>query len=120
MNVEFYLLAFMSIVMFIGAPVYIYYGFVKPNIQGWKNRQQPTITIPATVVGKTENMDNVIYAGSAARFSGAVHFLVFRTEDGLEVTLTVPRDDYYNLKEGTTGILTYQGTKCEKFTPDND
>lgn len=118
MNAEQFLLSFMSIVMVIGAPVFIYFGFVKPNLQGWENRQKPVITIPATVVGKAENMDNVIYAGSSARFNGAVHFLIFRTNDGLEVTLTVPRDDYYNLKEGTTGTLTYQGTKCEIFTPD--
>lgn len=118
MNIEGILLGFLMTVFIIGAPAYIYFGFLKPNIQGWENRQQPTITIPATVVGKTENMDNVIYAGSAARFGGGVHFLIFRTKDGLEVTLTVPRDDYYNLKEGTTGILTYQGTKCERFDPD--
>lgn len=100
------------------APIGFYFGIIKPNIHGYKNRRQPTITIPATIVGKEQNLDNVIYSGSAARFSGTVHYLTFKTKDGLLVTLTVPRDDYYNLKEGTTGTLTYQGTKCERFDPD--
>lgn len=118
MNVGAILQAFITIVFIVGVPVFIYFSFVKPNLQGWENRQQPTITIQATVVGKTENMDNVIYAGSAARFGGGIHCLIFQTADNQQVTLTVPRDDYYNIKAGTTGTLTYQGTKCERFDPD--
>ena len=118
MNVEGILLGFMMLVFLIGAPVFFYFGFIKPNLQGWENRQQPTITIQATVIGKTKNMDNVIYAGSSARFGGGVHCLIFETADHQQVTLTVPRDDYYNMKEGMSGTLTYQGTKCERFAPD--
>lgn len=94
------------------------YTWILPNWRGYRNRKQPTVTVRATVVGKAEGADYAIYAGSAARFSGQVYCIVFRTAEGLEVTLTVPRDDYYNFREGTAGILTYQGTKCEKFTPD--
>ena len=94
---------------------YFLFVFLPPNLKGRRNRKQPTVTVRATVAGKAENMDNVIHG---TRDGGGVYMLVFHSADGLQVTLTVPRDDYYNLKEGTTGTLTYQGTKCEKFTPD--
>ena len=86
------------------------------NYQGFLNRRQPTISVRASVVGKEQNMDNVIFSGSASRFSGDVYMLVFDTDEGSRVTLTVPRDTYYSLEDGTSGVLVYQGTKCEKFT----
>lgn len=97
---------------------YFLFVFLPPNLRGYRNRRQPTITIRATVVGKAQNMSNAIHGGFATRDGGGVYMLVFNTANGLQVTLTVPRDDYYNLQEGTKGILTYQGSKCEKLTPD--
>ncbi len=93
------------------------YFYAMPTIRGIRNRHQPTITIPATVISKDNSKGNALYSGAAARFDGTFYCLTFKTKDGLLVTLTVPRNDYYNLKEGTTGTLTYQGTKCERFDP---
>lgn len=92
--------------------------YLPPNYRGWKNRRQPTITIRATVVGKDENHNNVIYSNYYTRDGGRVYMLTFDTEDHQRVSLTVPRDTYWLTEIGTAGVLTYQGTKCEKFTPD--
>ncbi len=105
------------LVMGMGIIVFLMF-FIPPNVRSYRNRRQPTITIRATVVGKEENMDNVIFSGAYARQGGGVFLLVFDTAEGNRVTLTVPRDDYYNTQPGTKGLLTYQGTKCEKFAPD--
>ena len=109
----------LTLILYILAPLvaiwYLYDIILKPNIQGAKNRRQPIVTTRATVVGRDKNLDNMVYSSFYTRDGGDVHFLIFRTEGGEQVTLTVPQNLYYNAPDGTTGILTYQGSKCERF-----
>ena len=99
----------------LAAGYYIWSFYVQPNYRGWKNRRQPTITTSATVIGREKNGDNVIYSSYYTRDGGDVCMVIFRTENGQEVKLTVPRQLYHTLVDGSTGTLTYQGTKCERF-----
>lgn len=114
---EILVLALKILTPVIGA-IWLYQIILKPNIKGARNRRQPIVTIRATVVGREKNMDNVVYSGYYNRDGGDVHLLIFRTEEGQQVTLTVPRMLYNTTPDGTTGVLTYQGTKCERFDAD--
>ena len=118
MNTEQMLTLILRIAAVLVALWYFYDVILRPNIRGAKNRRQPTITTRATVVGRDKNLDNVIYSGFYTRDGGDVHFLRFRTEGGDLVNLTVPRILYNTTPDGTTGTLTYQGTKCERFDAD--
>jgi len=102
------------IMVILGGGYYLYM-FIAPNYRGWKNRRQPTITIRATVVEGKDTFDNL---GYGVRDGGHAHYVTFHTAEGLEVTLSVSRETYWIAKPGVTGILTYQGTKCERFDPD--
>lgn len=112
----------MELVLKILLPIvaiwYFYQIILVPNIQGARNRRQPTITTRATVVGRDKNLGNVVYSSFYNRDGGDVCFLIFRTEGGEQVTLTVPRILYSTTPDGTEGTLTYQGTKCERFDAD--
>lgn len=81
------------------------------------NDKKPEITVRAAVVDKKMNADSVILSSFFHRDGGMITFLVFRTDDGKTLQLTVPRDTYYNVNIGSRGQLTYQGTKMVKFTP---
>ena len=94
------------------------YHLILPSWRGYQNRKQPTITIRATVAGKAEDFSYTIHSNFYSRTDGKMYMLVFDTAEGQRVICSVPRDDYYNYTPGTQGILIYQGTKCEKFTPD--
>lgn len=86
----------------------------------WKygrNDGKPEITVHAIVVDKRVNADSVVLGSFYSRDGGMITTLVFRTDDGQHLLLTVPRDTYYNMNIGTRGKLTYQGTKMVKFTP---
>lgn len=102
-------------IMFLYIGGYQLYRLILPNYRGWKNRRQPTITIRATVIEGKDTFDNLDYG---VRDGGHAHYVTFRTAEGLEVTLSVPRETYWAAEPGVTGILTYQGSKCERFDPD--
>lgn len=111
-----------NVLLYVALPLacgfYLYEIILKPNIQGARNRRQPVITTRAEVVGRAKNLDNVAYSSFYTRDGGDVHMLLFRTAEGNEVTLTVPRILYSTLPDGTNGTLIYQGTKCERFDAD--
>ena len=87
-------------------------------LAGISKPKKPTITIQSTVAGKAEDFSYTIHSNFYSRMDGRMYMLVFDTAEGQRVICSVPRDEYYNLKPGTRGILVYQGSKCEKFTPD--
>lgn len=118
MDIETVLRLAMNILFPIAAGFYLYEIILKPNIQGAKNRRQPTVTVRATVIGRDKNLNNIVYSGFYTRDSGDVCFLCFRTEEGEALTLTVPKDTYLRIPDGAVGTLTYQGTKCERFDAD--
>jgi len=101
----------------IGVCIWIW-QLILPSWRGYQNRKQPTVTIRATVAGKAEDFSYAIHSSYSSRTDGKMYMLVFDTAEGQRIVCTVPRDEYYNLKPGTRGILVYQGGKCEKFTPD--
>lgn len=112
----------MELIMKIMLPIvgiwYFCQIILAPNIRGARNRRQPTITVRATVVGRDKNYGNVVYSSFYNRDGGDVCYLIFDTDSGDRVTLTVPRILYSTTPDGTTGLLTYQGTKCERFDAD--
>ena len=56
--------------------------------------------------------------GSFGRYNMRSCYVTFELEDGRTVELTAPEELCQN-PVGTSGMLVYQGTKCEKFTPDD-
>lgn len=118
MTIEQILELVLKILLPVVAIWYFYQIILVPNIRGARNRRQPTITTRATVAGREKNMGNVVYSSFYNRDGGDVCFLVFDTEGGERVTLTVPRILYSTTADGTSGTLTYQGTKCERFDAD--
>lgn len=87
----------------------------------WKyarNDRKPEVTVHAVVTDKKMNADGVVLNSFYHRDGGMVTFLVFRTDDGNMLQLTVPGSTYYLVNIGTRGQLVYQGTKLVKFTPD--
>ncbi len=103
----------------LGIGFYIYQVFLKPNIRGWRNRRQPVITTRATVVDHGHSADNILYSSFYTRDGGDFYILTFRKEDGTAVTLSVPRHYYNLIPVGTAGTLVHQGSKCERFDPDD-
>lgn len=86
-----------------------------PMIYIRREDRQPTFTTGATVVGRTLNAEKG-RLGTYTRDGGNMFYLVFHTEEGLELVLRVPRDDYYNTEDGARGELVWQGHRCWRFT----
>ncbi len=102
----------------LGIGFYAYEVLLKPNLRGWHNRQQPTLTAHAVVVDREQSNDNILYSSYYSRDGGEFHTLTFRKDSGDAVTLSVPRHYYNLIPVGTPGTLTHQGSKCERFIPD--
>ncbi len=53
------------------------------------------------------------------RASSSVYSVTFHTDTGRALTLDLSYDDFYIIREGTHGVLTWQGQRFWKFVPDN-
>ena len=97
---------------------YVWIYYIQTMIRTWKEERQPTLTTGATVAGRTANAENVLYSSFFNRDGGDVFYLIFHTEEGLELVLRVPRDKYFNTEDGARGELEYQGSRCWRFEPE--
>lgn len=81
-----------------------------------KKNAQPIYEVKATII-------SLRLGSRGARGGGFGHYTMgscyadFELEDGTRVELTAPAKLCEN-PVGTKGLLIYQGTKCEKFTPE--
>lgn len=78
-----------------------------------KNRQ-PTISIRAVIAAV--RLESKTVNGAYGRTNLIGHHVTFRTAEGALLELTAP-ENVGHLPVGTTGVLTYQGSKCERFDP---
>lgn len=98
------------ILVLIGAAIFILISWLKEKKKG----RQPTYEYKATIVSKQVVVKAV--RGPYGLRNNRSYLIEFKLSDGNVVTLSAPTEMGY--PDGTTGTLIFQGTKCEKFTPD--
>lgn len=89
--------------------------FIRIEYHTAKIRNAPEVTVRATAWYK----DPDSYPVMAGRSTNYVYHITFHTESGEAVTLYMNRDAYFNIPEGASGVLLYQGKKLWRFTFDN-
>ena len=77
-----------------------------------KIRNAPEVTVRATAFYK----DPDSYPVMAGRTTNYVYHITFHTDSGEAVTLYMNRDAYFNIPEGASGELVYQGERLWRFT----
>lgn len=100
------------LLVFIGIPIAIF--VLRSWLSDRKKSRLPTYEYKATIVSKQVVVKAV--RGPYGLRNNLSNLIVFRLSDGNTVELHAPAEMGY--PDGTTGTLIYQGTKCEKFTPD--
>lgn len=81
-----------------------------------KPSREPQRTVPATVVFKEVQSGTNVTGRSMMGYSFLINF---RTEDGQELALYAYEVEFGGLKEGMTGMLTYQGRYFVDFRLDS-
>jgi len=97
---------------------YLIFDILMPMIYVWREERQPTFITRGTVVGRTLNAEKGRFGSTYTRDNGNMYYLIFHTEEGLELVLRVPRDKYFNTEDGARGELEYQGSRCWRFEPE--
>ena len=98
----------MSIYLFFFAIIAL--GFLALSIPYMGGK---TLTGPATVVSRRAEAGQI-----GSRYSSTWLYLVtFRLSDGEEIELYTFENEYRCLKEGTSGILTWNGENFSSFDP---
>lgn len=87
--------------------------------QWCKNKRFPRITIQATVadldIRQYQHQRNRYAAPGRESVDVKLYYAIFSTEDEKQIELRVSKLEYYKLKKGYTGKLTFQGTKYISF-----
>lgn len=96
------------LVIAAGVLVFLLVAFLKER----RKNRQPTIQIRAEITAI--RLENRAVRGAYGATNRIGHYVTFRTAQGELMELSAPEDVGY-LPVGTTGVLTYQGTKCERF-----
>lgn len=86
--------------------------FILMEYRTAKIRNAPEVTLRATAYYK----DPETYPVMAGRTTNYVYHITFHTEVGEAITLYMNRDAYFNIPEGASGELLYQGEKLWRFT----
>ena len=100
--------------LIVSAGLVILY-FIRTEIRLSRNSRAPEFTEQATVYCKHPEKE-MVYAG---RGSHELFYVTFHTEGGQQLKLYMTYDQFYNMEEGQTGLLTWQGEKFWKFLPDD-
>jgi len=100
------------LLIIIGIPVAIF--VLRSWLSDRKKSRLPTYEYKATIVSKQVVVKAV--RGPYGLRNNLSNLIVFQLSDGNMVELHAPAEMGY--PDGTTGTLIFQGTKCEKFTPD--
>lgn len=80
-----------------------------------KIRNAPVETVRATAYHK----DPDSYPVMAGRTTNYVYHITFHTQSGEALKLYMNRDAYFNIPEGASGELMFQGEKLWRFTFDD-
>lgn len=88
------------------------FKFILMEYRTAKIRNAPEVTVRATAYYKDPDTFPVM----AGRTTNYVYHITFHTEAGEAVTLYMNRDAYFNIPEGASGELLYQGEKLWRFT----
>ncbi len=106
-------------VMFIISSVLFFAVFIivfVKCISAWnKNNNSPRLTVPATIVEKSQRY---VSRGMGAHDDHTSYYITFQVESGDRMSFLVPWPDYGILVEGDTGRLTFQGTRYLSFDRD--
>lgn len=104
-----------SVVWLIVVACFVSFWILSAWLQDRKRDRTPIYEVRAVIVSKRVVGEAVrgVY-GHRNAFS---YYIIFKLEDGTQVELSASEDGGRFLL-GTAGTLVYQGTKCEKFTPD--
>ena len=98
------------------------YIIVLPLWEGYRIRKMPVTTLCATVqsceVFVDERMGFRLYITWRGPQSNKQLKVVFRSEDGEDLTVYVPLSQSQVLTPGVCGLLTHQGPRFESFVPD--
>ena len=86
--------------------------FIVVNYRSNKRNNAPVETARAIVHYKHPDMEPVLLG----RHSCYIYYVTFHTETGEALTLYMNRDAYFNIPEGASGELLYQGEKLWRFT----
>lgn len=100
------------LVIAAGVLVFLLVAFLKER----RKNRQPTIQIRAEITAI--RLDNLAVRGAYGATNRIGHYVTFHTAEGELLELSAP-EDVGHLPIGTTGTLTYQGSKCERFDPEN-
>jgi len=109
------ILSAVLIVLCVASILFSIVRFIVLAYRRYKIRTAPVFTERATIYLKHEETD-IPYLG---RGSSAVHYVTFHTDFGQAVKLYMNPRDFYTLKEGDAGTLTWQGEKFWEFTPES-
>lgn len=109
---SFYLVAFiMMFILIIGLMLSIV-------IRQWqRNRHSPRITIRAAVAAKRTRETRHLNQGGAVPHveRNRTFYVTFQTEYGDRFEFFVRKREYYRLKQGDCGVLTFQGARYLGF-----
>ena len=117
MSADEILILFPSVLKYllIVSAVLVILYFIRTEIRLHRNSQAPEFTERATVYYKHPEKE-MVYAG---RGNNELFYVTFHTESGQQLKLYMTYDQFYNMEEGQTGLLTWQGEKFWKFLPDD-
>lgn len=93
----------------------VLFKFILTEYRTAKIRNAPEVTVRATAYHKDPDSYPVI----AGRATNYVYHITFHTDSGEALTLCMNRDAYFNIPEGASGELLYQGEKLWRFTFDD-
>lgn len=77
-----------------------------------RKNAQPTIQIKAELI--SIRLESCTVTGALHARNNIGHYVTFRTAEGELIELSAS-PEVGHMEAGTTGTLTYQGTKCERF-----
>lgn len=89
--------------------------FIILEYRGYKTRNAPVYTQRATAHYKHSETD-APYLGRGYSY---VYYITFHTDLGEALKLYMDKNDFYRIREGEAGQLTWQGSKFWKFIPED-
>lgn len=103
-----------NIIILLLLSIFVSLFLLKEVIKEKRKNRQPTIECRATILSKQVVVNTI--RGPYGLRNNLSNLIVFKLSDGTAVELHAPAEMGY--PDGTSGILIFQGTKCERFDPD--
>lgn len=115
--------AMFSLIFLLVIGIFIFTA-VKGINQWHKNNNAPRLTVPATVISKRinithhtqENAGDITGMHGYHTTSSTNYYVTFQLENSSRLEFHLSKNEYNILTEGTTGNLSFQGTRYLSFT----